>query len=79
MGRTYGVVLIEFEAAPPGDASEVGGGQFQDVQFEGLLHEHDVVLGHPEAVEVAGIQSGAERNGADLLDVPQRRLLAVFL
>lgn len=76
-GRTYGVVLVEFQAASPGDAPEVGRGQFEDVQFERLLHEHDVVFGHPEAVEVAGKQGGADRDGADLLHLPQRRLLSV--
>lgn len=79
MRGTYGVVLVEFQAASPSDASEVGRGQLDDVQFEGLLHEHDVVLSHPEAVEVAGEQGGAERDGADLLDLPQRRLLVVFI
>lgn len=76
---TYGVVLIEFQAASPSDASEVGRGQLDDVQFEGLLHEHDVVFSHPEAVEVAGKQGGAEWDGADLLDLLQRRLLVVFI
>lgn len=77
--RTYSIILIEFQAASPSHASEVGRGQFDDVQFERLLHEHDVVLAHPEAVEVAGKQAGAERDGADLLDLPQRRLFVVFV
>lgn len=76
--RTYGVILIKFEAASPSDASEVGGGQFDDIQFERLLHKHDEVFCHPEAVEVAGKHSGTERNGTDLLDLPQRRLLLAF-
>lgn len=77
--RTYDVVLVELEAAPPVDPSEVGGGQSDDVQFERLLHEHDVVVGHAEAVVVAREQSGAERDGAHLLDLPQRRLLLLFI
>ena len=77
--KTYNVFLIEFEAAAPVDPSEVGGGQFDDVQFERLLHEHDVVLRHAEAVEVAREQSGAKRDGTDLLDFPQRRLLVLFI
>lgn len=77
--RTYGIILIKFEAASPSDASEVGSGQFDYIQFERLLHKHDVVFRHPEAVEVAGKHSGAERNGTDLLDLPQRRLLVAFI
>lgn len=77
--RTYGVIFIEFQAASPSDASEVGRGQFDDVQFERLLHEHDVVFAHPEAVEVAGKQGGAERDGADLLDLAQHRLPVLFI
>lgn len=77
--RTYAIILIKFEAASPSDASEVGGGQFDYVQFERLLHKHDVVFRHPEAVEVAGKHSGAERDGTDLLDLPQRRLLVAFI
>jgi len=76
---TYNVVLVEFEAAPPVDPSEVGGGQSDHVQFEGLLHEHDVVVGHAEAVEVTREQSGPERDGTHLLDLPQRRLPALFI
>lgn len=76
---TYTVFLIKFEAAPPVDPSEVGGCQFHYVQFEGLLHEHDVVVRHAEAVEVARIQSGSERNGADLLNLSQSRFLRVFI
>lgn len=77
--RTYGVILIKFQAAPPGDASEVGRGQFDHVQFERLFHKHDVVLAHAEAVEVAGKQGGADGDGADLLNLPQRRLPVLFI
>lgn len=75
---TYDVVLIKLEAGSPVDPSEVGRGQFEDVQFERLLHEHDVVLGHAKAVEVARVQRGAERNGTHLLHLFQRHLLALF-
>lgn len=78
-GKTYDVILVEFEAAPPVDPSEVGGAQSDDVQLEGLLHEHNVVLGHAEAVEVAREQSGPKRNGTDLLHFPQRRLVTFFI
>lgn len=78
-GGTYDVVLVELEAASPGDTSEVGRGQFDDVQFERLLHEHDVVLGHSEAVEVAWKQGGAKWDGADLLNLPQRRFVTAFI
>lgn len=59
---TYGIVFIVFEAAAPADPSEVGGGQFEDVQLERLLNKHDVVLSHAKAVEVSREQGGAERN-----------------
>ena len=76
---TYDVVLVEFEAAPPVDPSEVGGGQPDDVQLERLLHEYDVVLGHTETVEVARGQSGSEGNGTDLLHLAQRRLVTLVI
>lgn len=76
---TYSVILIIFEAGPPVDPSEVGGGQFDNVQCEGLLHKHDVVFGHTEAVEVARVQSGTKWNRTDLLNFPQRRLLMLFI
>lgn len=79
VGLAYNVVLIKFKAASPAEASEVGSGQLDDVQFVGLLHKHDVVFRHAEAVEVAGEQGGAKRDGADLLDLPQRRLLASLI
>lgn len=79
MRGTHGVVLVELQAASPAHASEVGRGQSDDVQFERLLHEHDVVFAHPEAVEVAGEEGGAERDGADLLDLPQTFLLTLFI
>lgn len=72
---TNNVVLVELEAAAPVDPSEVGGGQFDDIQLEGLLHEHHVVLRHAEAVVVAREQGGAEGDRTHLLDFPQRRLL----
>lgn len=61
-GKTYNVVLVKCEALPPGDSSKIGGYEFDDVQFEGLLHKHDVVLSHAEAVKVAREQSGPNRN-----------------
>lgn len=78
-GRTYIIILIKFEAASPGDPPEVGGGEFNNVQFEGLLHKHDVVLSHAEAVEVAREQRRAKRDRADLLHFPQCRLFRVFI
>lgn len=76
---THSVILIKFQAASPRHTSEVGRGQFDDVQFERLLHEHNVVFGHPEAVEVAGEQGGAERDGADLLNLAQCWFLTLFI
>lgn len=76
--HTYDVVAVEFQAAPPVDAPEVGGGQSDDVQLQRLLHKHDVVVSHAEAVEVTREQSGAKRERADLLDLPQSRLLVLI-
>lgn len=59
---THDVILVELEAVAPVDSPEVGRAQLENVQLEGLLHEHDVVLSHAEAVEVAWVQRGAERH-----------------
>lgn len=76
--KTYNVVLIKREAVPPGDSSKVGCYKFDDIQFEGLLHKHDVVLGHAEAVEVAREQSGPNRDRTELLYLPQSQLFGFF-
>lgn len=75
----HNVILVEFKAAAPVDISEVSCGQFDDVQFEGLLHEDDVVLRHAKAVEVAREQGGAERNGANLFHLAEGWLLLFFI
>lgn len=77
--RTYIVFLVKFEAAPPIDSSEIGSCQFHNVQFEGLLHKHNVVLSHAKAVEVAGIESRSERNRTDLLNFSQGQFFGVFI
>lgn len=59
---THDVILVKLETVAPVDPSEVGRAQLENVQLEGLLHEHDVVLRHAEAVEVAWVQRGAERH-----------------
>lgn len=59
---THDVILVELEAVAPVDPPEVGRAQLENVQLEGLLHEHDVVLSHAEAVVVAWVQRGAERH-----------------
>lgn len=75
---THNVILVELEAAAPVDSPEVGRAQLKDVQFKGLLHKHDVILRHAEAVVVAWVQCGAERHRAQLLHVTERCLPAVF-
>lgn len=76
---TYIVVRIKFEAVPPVDSSKIGSCEFDNVQFEGLLHKHNVVLCHSEAVEVAWEHSGPKRNGTDLLYFPQSQLFVFFI
>lgn len=67
----YNVISVEFQAAAPVDISEVGCGQFEDIQLEGLLHKDNVVLRHAEAVEVARVQGRAEGNRANLFHLPE--------
>lgn len=79
MWKTYHIILIKFEAASPVDPPEVGSGKFDNIQFERLLHKHNVVLSHAKAVEVAWKKWGAKRDWTDLLHFPQRWLFVIFI
>lgn len=46
-------------------------GHLEDVQFEWLLNEDEVVVSHAEAVVVAGAEEGAAGHCADHLKVLQ--------
>ena len=63
-----------FQTTRPVDSAHVGGGHPEDVQFEGLLDEDEVVVGHAEAVVVAGAEEGAAGYCAQHLRLLQRRL-----
>lgn len=76
---TYNVIFVEFQATAPVDISEVSCGKFEDIQLERLLHKDNVVLRHAKAVEVAWVQGGAERNGANLFHLPQGWLIIPFI
>lgn len=75
----YNVLFVVFEAAGPVDASKYSCGQSEDVQFEWLLDKDYVILCHAEAVEVAGEEGRANRYIADLLHLPQGRLLMLLI
>lgn len=52
----YIFLRAEFQAARPVDSPHVRSGHLEDVQFERLLDEDEVVVGHAEAVVVAGCE-----------------------
>lgn len=51
---SYVFIRTEFQAAGPVDAPHVCSGHLQDIQFERLLNEDEVVLRNAKAVVVAG-------------------------
>lgn len=58
----YIVLRTEFEAARPVDSPHVCSGHLEDVQFERLLDEDEVVVRHAEAMVVAGCEQRAAGN-----------------
>lgn len=71
--NTYVFLGAELQAARPVDSPHVCSGHLEDVQFERLLNEDEVVFCHAKAVVVAGREQGAAGNCADHLQVLQRR------
>lgn len=68
---TYIFLGAELQAACPVDSPHVCSGHLEDVQFERLLNEDEVVVSHAEAVVVAGREEGAAGNRADHLHILQ--------
>lgn len=58
----YIVLRTEFQAACPVDSPHVGSGHLEDVQFQRLLDEDEVVVRHAEAMVVAGCEQRAAGN-----------------
>lgn len=75
----YILIRAEFQAARPVDSPHVGSGHPEDVQFERLLDEDEVVVRHAEAVVVAGREQGATGNCADHLHILQCGDILVFV
>lgn len=69
----------ELQAARPVHPPHVRSGHLEDVQFQRLLHEDEVVVGHAEAVVVAGREQGAAGNRADHLHILQCRHILAFV
>lgn len=68
-----------FHAARPVDTPHVRSGHLEDVQFQRLLDEDEVVVSHAEAVVVAGREQRAAGNGADHLCILQHRHILAFV
>lgn len=69
---TYAFLRAELQAAGPVDSPHVRRGHLEDVQFERLLDEDEVVFRKAEAVVVAGCEQGAARHRAQHLHFLQR-------
>lgn len=69
----------ELQTARPVDSPHVRGGHPEDVQFERLLNEDEVVLRHAEAVVVAGCEHGAAGNRAHHLHIFQCKGILTFV
>lgn len=67
----YIFLWAEFEAARPVDSPHVRSSHLEDVQFERLLEEDEVVVCHAEAVVVAGREHGTAGERGDHLHVLQ--------
>lgn len=76
---TYVVFGAELQAARPVDPPHVCGGHAHNVQFERLLNEDEVVVGHAEAVVVARREEGATGDRAQDLHVLQCRDVLAFV
>ena len=68
---THIVFGTVFETTRPVDSAHVGGGHPEDVQFEGLLDEDEVVVAHAKAVVVAGAEEGTAGHSAQNLRLLQ--------
>lgn len=68
---TYILFRAELQAARPVHSPHVGSRHLENVQFERLLDEDEVVVRHAEAVVVAGREEGATGNRADHLRILQ--------
>lgn len=79
INETYVFLRAELQAARPVDPSHVRRGHLEDVQFERLLDEDEVVVRHAKAVVVAGCEQGATGDCADHLHVLQCGDILVFV
>lgn len=79
--KTAGYIFLrtELQTARPVDSPHVRCGHPDDVQFERLLDEDEVVVRHAEAVVVAGGQQGAAGDRADHLGILQGRHVLAFV
>lgn len=53
---------MKLHAACPVNSSHVSCGHLKDIDFEGLLDEDEVVVGHTKTVVVGGTEKGTTRN-----------------
>lgn len=77
---TYIFIGAELQAACPVDSPHVCSSHLEDVQFERLLNEDQVVVRHAKTVVVTGRKEGAAGNRADHFHILQcRHILALVL
>lgn len=75
----YVFLGAEFQARCPVDSPHVCSGHLEDVQFERLLDEDEVIVRHAEAVVVAGREQRAAGNCAGHLNILQCRDKLAFV
>lgn len=58
----YLIILVKGKAGSPVHTSEIGSCHFDDIEFERLLYEDNVIFCHSKAMVVAWVEQRARRD-----------------